>query len=80
MRHPLVFAILALMVLCAAGLALYFFGLPMLAENSISCRTGGGGLGKSLGCSSSFGKFAGTLAAVAVLLLVGIWNWLKGID
>ncbi|WP_130618610.1 hypothetical protein [Dyella amyloliquefaciens] len=81
MRHPIVFGVLALVVLCAAGLVFYFYGLPMLADSSIHCRTDGSGLlGKTLGCSSSFGRFMDILFAAVALLLAGIWTVLKGID
>lgn len=72
MKRPLAFTFSTLIVLLAAGLVFYFYGLPMLAEGGVSCRFGGGT--KSLGCSTSFGTFITLLLAAVALLLVGIWN------
>ena len=72
MKNPLAVTALSLLVLVGAGLAFYFYGLPMLGDNDIGCRYGGGT--KSLGCSSSFGVFMTMLSAAVALLLAGIWN------
>lgn len=72
MKRPVAFVFSTLVVLSAAGLVFYSYGLPMLAETGIGCRFGGGT--KSLGCSTSFGTFIALLSAAVALLIAGIWN------
>ena len=74
MKNPWAFTILTLALLSVAALVFYCYGLPMLADNDVSCRYGGGGGGKSLGCSSSLGTFLSILSGMVAICLVGIWD------
>lgn len=72
MKRPIASAISTLVVLSAAGLVFYLYGLPMLSDGGVGCRYGRGT--KLFGCSSSFGHFMPMLLAAVALLLAGIWN------
>jgi hypothetical protein len=72
MKNPLAFTIATLIVLLGAGLIFYFYGLPMLGESSIGCRSGGGG--KTLGCMASFGTFMTLWFAAVAFAIAVIWS------
>jgi hypothetical protein len=58
-------------VLLAAGLITYFYGIPMLSEGANTChyaRT------RSFGCSSPFGTFMTFLCAAVALAIGGLWS------
>jgi hypothetical protein len=72
MKNPIAFTVATLIVLLAAGLIFYFYGLPMLTASSMGCHYGGGT--KSFGCSSSFGTFMTFLGGAVVIAIAAIWN------
>lgn len=72
MKYPIAFTISTLIVLSVAGIVFYVYGLPMLADTSVTCRYGPSA--EVLGCSSTFGRFLKLLLTAVALTLVGIWN------
>jgi hypothetical protein len=72
LKNPVIFTILVFAVLLGAGIATYFYGLPLLQDAQLGCRFGGGT--RTLGCSTSFGRFM-TWVSLAVGLAIGaIWS------
>jgi hypothetical protein len=68
LKNPVIFTILVLIVLLGAGIATYFYGLPLLQGAQPGCWFGGGT--RSLGCSTSFGTFM-IWVSLAVGLAIG---------
>ena len=71
LKNPIIFTILVLAVLLGAGIATYFYGLPLL-QGAARCRFGGST--RTFGCSTSFGTFMTGVAVVAGLAIGAIWG------
>jgi hypothetical protein len=72
LKNPVIFTILVLVVLLGAGIATYFYGLPLLQSAQLGCRFGGGT--RTLGCSTSFGTFMIWVSVVVGLAIGAIWS------
>jgi len=72
LKIPGIFTILVLIVLLGAGIATYFYGLPLLQGAQPSCGFGGGA--RTFGCSTSFGTYMVWVSIVAGLAIGAIWS------
>jgi hypothetical protein len=72
MKNPVAFALLTLVVLIIAGLIFHQYALPLLNDDDIGCRLGGGI--KLAGCSTSFGTFMMYLTVGVALAVAVIWT------
>ena len=73
MKLRVIPSVLTLGVLLLAAFVAYRFGLPELDNSHVGCAYGGGG-GKSLGCSTSFGSFIVYVVAGAAIVIGLIWS------
>jgi hypothetical protein len=72
LKNPVIFMILVLAVLLAAGIVTYIYGLPLLQGSQVGCQIGGGI--KSFGCSTSFGFFMVWVLIVVGFAIGAIWT------
>lgn len=69
LKNPIIFAILVIVVLLAAVIVTYVYGLPLL-QGSAECHVGV----RSFGCSSSFGFFMVWVVIVVGFAIGAIWT------
>jgi hypothetical protein len=72
LKNPVIFTVLVIVVLLAAAIVTYFYGVPLLQAAHMGCRFGGGT--KTLGCSTSFGLFMTWVGFGVAVAIFAVWS------
>lgn len=71
MRRPVPFVLCLLVILAAASVITYYFGMRLLHDTSITCKAGPG---KSVGCYTGLGAFGSALIMGVALAVGAAWS------